>query len=62
MSGMSIPPKLKRPNNAPDAICKIGIRFLAGKMNYAVDNVAVIRENLFRETLFSWEHLSVPPF
>jgi hypothetical protein len=60
--GATIPPKLKRPDKSADAICKIGIRFLADKTNYVVDNVAVIRENLFRETLFSWEHLPVPPF
>jgi hypothetical protein len=58
-SGLPIPPKLKRPNKIPGAICKVGIRFLADKTHYTVDNIAVIRENLFRETPFSWEHLSV---
>jgi hypothetical protein len=34
---------------------------LTGKLNNMIDNVAVIREALFRATLFSWEHLPVPP-
>jgi hypothetical protein len=62
LSGAPVPPKLKRSDKPPDPICKVGIRFLANKLYYMVDNVAVIRENLFRETLFSWEHLSVTSF
>jgi hypothetical protein len=58
-SGTPIPPKLKRPNELSDPVCKVVISFLAGKLQYAIDNIAVIRENIFRETLFSWEHLSV---
>jgi hypothetical protein len=58
-SGTPVPSKLKRPDKTPDPIGKVGIRFLACKLYYAIDNIAVIRENLFRETLFSWEHLSV---
>ena len=59
VSGAPVPPKLKRPDKQLNPICKEGISFLAGKLYYAIDNIAVIRDNLFRETLFSWEHLSV---
>jgi hypothetical protein len=59
LSGTPIPSKLKRPDELSDPVCKVVIRFLAGKLYYMIDNVAVMRENLFRETLFSWEHLSV---
>ena len=59
VSGAPVPPKLKHPYKQLDPICKGGISLLAGKLYYAIDNIAVIRENLFRETLFSWEHLSV---
>jgi hypothetical protein len=58
-SGAPVPPKLKRPDKQLDPICEGGISLLAGNLYYAIDNIAVIRENLFRETLFSWEHLSV---
>jgi hypothetical protein len=60
--GASIPPKLKRPGKPSNPIGKEGIRLLAGKLYNTIDNVAVIRENLFRETQFSWEHLSVTSF
>jgi len=60
--GTPIPLKLKRPDELSDTVRKVGIHFLAGKLYYVIDNVAVIRENIFRETLFSWEHLIVPPF
>jgi len=58
-SGAPVPPKLECPDESSDTIGKVGIRFLAGKLYYAIDNIAVIRENLFWETLFSWGHLSV---
>jgi hypothetical protein len=59
VSGAPVPPKLKHTDKQLDPICKECICFLAGKLYYVIDNIAVIRENLFRETLFSWEHLSV---
>jgi hypothetical protein len=59
LSRTPIPSKLKRPDELSDPVCKVVISFLAGKLKYAIDNIAVMRENLFRETLFSWEHLSV---
>jgi hypothetical protein len=59
VSGAPVPPKLKHPDKQLDPICKECICLLAGKLYNVIDNIAAIRENLFRETLFSWEHLSV---
>jgi hypothetical protein len=59
LSGTPIPLKLKCPDKLSNPVCKVVISFPAGNLQYAIDNIAVIRENIFRETLFSWEHLSV---
>jgi hypothetical protein len=60
-SGTPIPSKRECPDKSSDTICKISIRFRAGKLYYVIDTIAVMRINLFRETLFSWEHLFVLP-
>jgi len=55
-------PKLERLDNALKTICTIVVCFCANKMEYLIDNILVIRDNLSREFLFSWEHPLLPPF
>jgi len=59
ISGAPVPQELKRSDKHLDPILQGGISLLAGKLYYAIDNIACDTRKSLPGDPFLWEHLSV---